>query len=476
MSVQVTTGYGSLFSLGFGIGDIMTLITMARRKGNWLTASSGDVDFLEMLEQDEMSLLRRGGSVDMARFNKIWGRKLRTLMDNQPQAIEGPQAEEALGQLSRLEAYMTCIVAVLDEFAAERTAKLIVRLLLKQLLRTTERGDDLLASQFSNRLGAWRSNATARGLTVECQSIRTDLVTRQIIQPGLMPHGESEAMAKSLYWLLAESTDHFVTNSSDVVGVMICLEHLGFDILSVVGPGLDPDPPERACRVTYAPFAISGTENARFNTRIAMLLLRLPSTIVSLMNPQESLTTFPIDGLTANRCRLAWKEGAKSVQCLEIQVDIPDSARIKYAHDFRYKFVDRGTKVERTDEGVFKVVFAHALITNQEICQRLRDVLCKESEDVLNWVCGQTDDPISTNPRIEHYYALDKKRTEAFTVFQAFFMGYYYAIFLTIVYTSTLEMQTVDGGWGYGSAGFLATMRRYCRNSVDKGLSRQEVI
>ena len=35
---------------------------------------------------------------------------------------------------------------------------------------------------------------------------------------------------------------------------------------------------------------------------------------------------------------------------------------------------------------------------------------------------------------------------DAFTVFQAFFMGYYYVLFLVIVDTSTLEIQTVDGG------------------------------
>ena len=59
-------------------------------------------------------------------------------MNNQPQAIDDPEAEEALGELSRWTAYMTRIVAVLDEFASEKTARFTTRLLLKLLLRTTE--------------------------------------------------------------------------------------------------------------------------------------------------------------------------------------------------------------------------------------------------------------------------------------------------------------------------------------------------
>ena len=70
MSIQVTTGAESLLALGLGIADVMTSINLARRKGNWWLASSGDADFLNLLEQDEMTLLRRRGLVNMARFKK----------------------------------------------------------------------------------------------------------------------------------------------------------------------------------------------------------------------------------------------------------------------------------------------------------------------------------------------------------------------------------------------------------------------
>ena len=121
MSIQVTTGAGSLLALGLGIADVITSINLARRKGNWWLASSGDADFLNLLEQDKMTLLRRRGLVNMARFKKRWGWRLRNLVNNQTQAIDDPEAEEALGELSRWTAYMTRIVAVLDEFASEKT-------------------------------------------------------------------------------------------------------------------------------------------------------------------------------------------------------------------------------------------------------------------------------------------------------------------------------------------------------------------
>ena len=75
-------------------------------------------------------------------------------MDNQPQIIDGPKAEEALGELSRLTAYMTCIVAVLDELSSEKITKEIVRLLLRALLRPTERGEDFLTTQLNSRLNS----------------------------------------------------------------------------------------------------------------------------------------------------------------------------------------------------------------------------------------------------------------------------------------------------------------------------------
>ena len=38
-------------------------------------------------------------------------------------------------------------------------------------------------------------------------------------------------------------------------------------------------------------------------------------------------------------------------------------------------------------------------------------------------------------------------------------MGYYYSIFWDLVDTSTLQLQVVDGSWGYRSAQFLCKMR-----------------
>ena len=475
MSLQVTTGSGSLLAVGFGIADIATLVALARRTGNWFAAASGDAELLADSGLDELDILTRGGSVDMARFNKRWGRRLRTLMDNQPQIIDGPEAEEVLGELTRLTAYMTCIVAVLDELSSEQVTRQTVRLLLKALLRPTERGEDFMATQFNNRLNSWRSNAKIRGLALECRKIRLELINDQILLNGSMLVGENNKMAEALHWLLAGNTNRYVTNSSDITGAMICLEHLGFDVISVEGPGLDPDPPERGCRVVYSPHAISGSENDKYRSLVAWTLVRAPSTIVSLDHPHESLTKFPIDGSTAARCRQAWKAGANAARFLEIELEIPDPGRIKNAHDLRYRIIDHGTEPVRNNEGIFQLAFAHALAVNQEICQGLQTVM-KEPEEVLNWIHGQTTDPMSSSPHVSYRAKLGKNESDAFNVFQAFIMGYYYAVFLSLVDTTTLEMRTVDGSWGYCSAEFLKSMREFCRDSAQKGFSRQELI
>ena len=461
--------------MGFGIADIATLTALAHRAGNWFVAAIGDAELLGESGLDELDILKRGGSVDMARFNKRWGQRLRTLLDNQPQIIDGSEAEEALGELTHFTAYMTCIVAVLDELSSEQVTRQTVRLLLKALLRPTERGEDFIASQINNRLNSWRSNAKIRGLALECRKIRLELIDDQILLNGSMSGGEANKMAEALHWLLAENTNRYVTNSSDIIGAMICLERLGFDVISVEGPGLDPDPPERSCRVVYSPYAISGSENEKHRRLTASILVREPSTVVSLNKPHESLTKFPIDGITAERCRQAWKAGADAAKSLEIELEIPDPRRIKNAHDLHYRIIDHGTEPVRSDEGIFQLAFAHALAVNQEICQRLQTVL-NEPEEILNWIHGQTTDPMSSSPHVSHRTKLEKKKIDAFNVFQAFFMGYYYEVFLSLVDTTTLEIQTVDGSWGYCSAELLKSMRKLCRDRAEKGFSRQELI
>ena len=61
MALTVTTGVGSLISLGFGVSDIVTLINLGRLAGNWISANSGDRDLLDILHEDEHNLLVRKG-------------------------------------------------------------------------------------------------------------------------------------------------------------------------------------------------------------------------------------------------------------------------------------------------------------------------------------------------------------------------------------------------------------------------------
>ena len=203
MSVQVTAGYGSLVSLGIGLGDVVTLITLASRLGNWWVASSGDKSFLDLLEEDEQNLLSRRGLIDLARFNKRWGASLNLYADGRSQRLHGPKVEEVLEELSRFTACMTCIVAVLFEFMEESVARSVLKQLLLRLVRTTERGEDLLDSQLAVCLNAWRSNARVRGLSVECQRLRAEFVQEKLMLDGFVSKRDKDNVVQALYWLLA---------------------------------------------------------------------------------------------------------------------------------------------------------------------------------------------------------------------------------------------------------------------------------
>jgi hypothetical protein len=255
MSLQVSTGYGSLVALGIGLGDIATLVSLGKRFGNWMSAASGDEDFLKLLDQDEMDILQRRGLLDVARFNKMWGAQMGLLANGNPTIFDGEVAEKALEKLGRFTAIMVCVVAALDAFASSDVVKSILRRVLLELLRTTDYGADILASQFSHRLNAWTSSATLRGLSVEARQIRRGLLQQNLVVDGLMPKDDAILVVTFLGWLLTENSETYITPSSDVAGIAYCLSQLGVDILSV--EGLERPCLPTACRLIYNQEAIT---------------------------------------------------------------------------------------------------------------------------------------------------------------------------------------------------------------------------
>lgn len=262
MAVQVSAGAGSLFAIGLGAGDIATIYSLGRRFGNWWTASSGDEDFLRLLDEDELNLLTRRGMMDSARFNAIWNNNLILLANGKKVIIEGEQAQRTLGQLSRFTACMVCMIASLDAFAAGTVVRTIARTLLLELLRTTEHGEELLASEMTNRINAWRSAACVRGIHSKVQEARMMLVNSGKILSGTLPPLDAKEVAHFLYWLLAGDSACFQTSSSDLAGIAYCLSHTGFDLLSV--HGFSDHSVQTCCRVVY-----DNSSNAGLQTHLA---------------------------------------------------------------------------------------------------------------------------------------------------------------------------------------------------------------
>jgi hypothetical protein len=72
----------------------------------------------------------------------------------------------------------------------------------------------------------------------------------------------------------------------------------------------------------------------------------------------------------------------------------------------------------------------------------------------------------------------DQRKIDAFTAYQAFFMGYYYGISLSdsLVDTSSLKLQTVDGAWSFRSVTLLNRMTRFTNRPYFNGLRREEML
>lgn len=468
MSLQLTTGPGSLAALGISVSDIATIVSLSRRFGNWMTAASGDEDFLRFLDTDEFEILRRRGLLDIDKFNRIWGHHMALLANGKPMEYEGKEAEKVLEKFSRFTAIMVCLVSAMDAFMPFELVRSTLRQVLVTLLRTTDYGEDILASRYPERLNSWRSSSLLRGLAVKARQIRRRLLDQRLIMDGLIPSGDSVHLREFLVWLLTEHTEEYVTPSSDVAGVAVCLSELGIDILSIEGFG-EHHSGSTSCHVRYdAQLIISIQE--KVPSRDEVILSRVPCTTVSLVSPKEALTNFPINLDTANRCRTAWTAGSRAAETIKCR-PVALEPSTKWLSDFQYAFWDIGKPPSRVRDDIHNLVSAHAFAVNEEICRSLETVFQHEQAESLRWILDQTNEqwaPDSVLPLLGHegsngqiwnFKMKDETKINAFSVFQAFFMGYYYSIFLKLVDTSTLRVQTVDGAWGYRSPNFLINAR-----------------
>ncbi|KAI8665409.1 hypothetical protein NCS56_00976600 [Fusarium sp. Ph1] len=242
MSIQVTTAPGALVALGLGVSDVSTLVALGRRVGNWWTAADGDKEFLSLLDEDVSNILQHRGLLDVAAFNKRWTRD-------------------------------------------------ILYNMLKSLLKLHENGEDILRSQYSSRLNAWRSTAVLRGLGQAAYENRQELIRNDSVMSGWLPKTESSHVEEFFTWLLGSQEPFFKTSSSDVAGMAICLFQLGFDIIDVQSTE-SLEKSQRPCTVIYSsqPFyhSISTPEGVR------AIVARDASITVPLEHPEEAVSVFPI--------------------------------------------------------------------------------------------------------------------------------------------------------------------------------------
>ncbi len=117
MAVSVTLGAGSLVALGFRLTDASTIISLGRRFGSWWTTKHGDAEFLDMLDTDQMNVMRRPNVLlDLPALDRKWSQSLRILAHRQPQTfpLDLEKGKNLPGELSKFTASMVCAVAILD--------------------------------------------------------------------------------------------------------------------------------------------------------------------------------------------------------------------------------------------------------------------------------------------------------------------------------------------------------------------------
>ncbi|KAK2136104.1 hypothetical protein NOF04DRAFT_1338287 [Fusarium oxysporum II5] len=337
---------------------------------------------------------------------------------------------------------MICIVAVLDHFASRSVVQSLLYKILSALLDLTERGLEILRSQYISRL----SDAV--------EKYREDMFGQGHILPGYMPASDTPHIEAFVLWLLRSNTDSFETVSSDVAGVATCLCSLGIDVLSVEG-GMFASNPRGSCHVIYSrePFLHDCATRARIS---AAILKRNATMTVSLKHPPESISIFPITAEAQNFCRMAWKEGIKAAAAVAIGLrkysDRSDEFLVVNVEeplaqftDIQYSIFDQGAEVECTSTGIMSLAESLGLVLNQELIEGPQNSLHRMPEDILSWFIATTKGDtraMSDGFGIMDPNMTDESKVDGFCILQSLFMGYYYDIFGRLVDTSTLVSQT----------------------------------
>jgi len=377
---------------------------------------------------------------------------------------------------------MVSLTAVLDQFAGTNLAREIALGVLRALLKLHPNGDEVLRSQFANRLNGWRSTATLRGFYDQVHSCRFELIQASCIQNGHIPPAESNTVEAFLVWLLGGNEACFHTMSSDVAGIAFCLRDLGFDIIDVQGEGFGDGLHDSPCKVLYSPsedmhrLYDSGASTA--HTGIAHQLSRPVSTIVPVRHPEESIAIFPISMDAQNNCRSAWKCGQEAAKAIKIGVkkpDISDTSPTTQRQGVHYGLVNGGSEPQRTTAEFNTLASSFGLLKNQDLLAGLQRCMGSMSPSLHAWLISCTDSGMNntstTAPNIHHPEMTDQTKIDAFCVFQSFFMGYYYHIFGRLVDTSTLTCQTVEGAWGFRSPHLLRGMQTILSNIYPQSMS-----
>lgn len=149
-----------------------TILGLSKRVGNWLSAAPGDDEFMSLLDEDEFNIIRRRGLVDLLSFNKRWRKEIRLYANGKPTVFKDKDADKVLEQLNQFTAIMVCIVAALDTFTTFSATRTILSNVLKELLRPSAIGEEILATQYPNRLNSWRSLSCLRSFLIEAGEVR----------------------------------------------------------------------------------------------------------------------------------------------------------------------------------------------------------------------------------------------------------------------------------------------------------------
>ena len=478
MSLQITAGAKSLFSLGVSLGDLAVIFRHGHSMGNWLRAADLEAELFESIMEEHEALLRRRGLINVVEMKKRWSRLEFIYEGNIKKSLSQSSMQEGQN-LTEFSWLMVTVVTALDITLPSSTIKTLLVEVFTIILEGDEGMKESLRVQLPNNIEAWRSVGCVRGMVTETsasirQSYSQMVQERAVLQ---LNSAEQEEMKNFLVWLMADQGNDLSIVSATVFSIAESMHKAGVHLGTGRERRYESEPIVRYVKIpgpidTFKdPLEMKDSFRARKG-----LQLRAQQVSYPMNHPEYMIDATTLERKVLNKMDMFWTMGGEAAKKMRLTptpepklpfgpesdiyyvLDTKDPTRNKFS-GMLSMIVDHGFPA-----ATHSILFALETLTQGLEDERLQWLHQHTARDYLQRETGQPSGNLQD--------------MELWVQYQALVFGFYYKLLEPLVSFDYVQEDVFFRGlWGYGSTTFLGMCAHFAWTMRDsRSISRTHIL